>query len=57
MNQDTFDSSIISMDVEDVKASYYDVMPMAGKVVITPESQSFQRRLDDRPVSGLMEDC
>ena len=39
------------MDVEDVKASYYDIMRMAGKIVI-----SFQRNLDDRPVSGLMED-
>ena len=45
------------MDMEDVKASYYDVMQMAGKVVISLESQSFQRHLNDRPVSGLMEDC
>ena len=44
-NQDSFDTSVISMDVEEVKASYYDVMPMAGKIVI------------DRPVSGLLEDC
>ena len=29
-NQDKFDSGVISMDVEDVKASYYDVMRMAG---------------------------
>ena len=56
-NQDTFDSSVISMKVEDVKASYYDVMRMAEKIVISQESQSFQRHLDDRPVSGLMEDC
>ena len=56
-NQDTFDSSVISMEVEDVKASYYDVMRMAEKIVISQESQSFQRHLDDRPVSGLMEDC
>ena len=56
-NQDTFDSGVISMDVEDVKASYYDIMQMAGKIVISQESQSFQRHLDDRPVSGLMEDC
>ena len=56
-NQDSFDSSVISMDVEDVKASYYDVMCMAGKIVISQESQSFQQHLDDRPVSGLLEDC
>ena len=44
------------MDVEDVKALYYDVMRMAGKIVISLENQSFQRRIDDRPVSGLLED-
>ena len=56
-NQHIFDSGVISMDVEDVKASYYDVMQMAGKGVISQESQSFQRHLDDRTVSGLMKDC
>ena len=35
------------MDVEDVKASYYDVMRMSGKIVISSEFQSFQRNLDD----------
>ena len=56
-NQDTFDSGVISMDSEDVKASYYDVMQMAGKDVISRKFHPFQRRLDERPVSGLMEDC
>ena len=46
-NQDTFDTGIVSMDVEDVKASYYDVMRMAGKIVISQESQTFKRNLDD----------
>ena len=55
-NQSLFDSGVILMDVEDVKVSYYDVMRMAGKIVISRESQSFQRHLDDRPVSGLLED-
>ena len=45
------------MDVEDVKAFYYGVMRMAGNIVISREDQSFQRHVDDRPVSGLMEDC
>ena len=56
-SQDTFNSCIISMDVEEFKASYYDVMRMAGKVVISRESQPFQRHLNDRPVSRLMKDC
>ena len=41
-NQDTFDSGVVSMDLEDVKAFYYDVMRMAGKIVISWESQFFQ---------------
>ena len=55
-NQDKFDTGVISMDVEEVKASCYDVMRMAGKIVISRENQSFQRYIDDRPVSGLLED-
>ena len=46
-NQDKFDTGVISMDMEDVKASYYDVMRMAGKIVISREDQSFQRHIDD----------
>ena len=34
-NQSLFDSGVILMDVEDVKVSYYDVMRMAGKIVIS----------------------
>ena len=56
-NQDSLESGVIAMDVEDLKASYYDMMRMAGKIVISCESQSFQRHLDDQPVSGLLEDC
>ena len=40
-NQENFDSGVISMYVEDVKASYYDVMRMAGKIVLSKDSQSF----------------
>ena len=42
--------------VEDVKASHYDVMRMAGKLVILKESQLFQKRLDDRLVPGVKEE-
>ena len=45
------------MDVEDVKVSYYDVMRMAGKIVISnPGTQTFKKRIDDRLVSGIKED-
>ena len=44
------------MDVKDVKASYYDVMRMAGKLVISKGSQPVQRHLDNRLVMGIQED-
>ena len=56
-NQYVFESGVISMVVEDVKASYSDVMRMVGKIMISCDSQSFQRHIDNRPVSGLLEDC
>ena len=56
-NQSTFDTCVISRDVEDVKVSYYNVMRMAGQIVISCKSQTFQRHLDDRPVSGLLDNC
>ena len=46
-NQNSFDSGVISMDVEDIKVSYYDVKRMAGKIVISCASQSFQTLLDN----------
>ena len=55
-NQENLDSRVISMDIEDVKASYYDVMCMPCKIVIFRESQLFQRHLDVRSVSDLLED-
>ena len=44
------------MDVEDVKASFYDVMRMAGKIVISRNFQPFQHHLDNRLDFGLQED-
>ena len=42
-NQDEFDTGVISMDVEDVKASYFDIMRMAGEIVIlNPGTQGLQ---------------
>ena len=55
-NQENFDTNVISMDLEDVKASHYDVMRMAGKLLISRENQPFQKRLDSRLVPGIAED-
>ena len=52
-NQDSFNMNVVSMDVEDVKASYYDVISMSGKLVISKERQLFQKRLDSRLVHGI----
>ena len=50
-DQDKFDSGVLSMDVEDVKASYYDVMKKAGELFISnPGTQIFKSKIDDRPV-------
>ena len=56
-DQDKFNSGELSMDVEDVKASYHDVMRMAGEIVISnPGTQTFKKKIDDRPVPGIKED-
>ena len=56
-DQEKFDSGVLSMDVEDVKASYYDIMRMAGELVISnPGTQTFKSRIDDRPVPGIKDD-
>ena len=51
MNQDKFNSGVISMDNEDVKALYYHVMRMAGKLVFFKDFQLFQRSLDNNLVT------
>ena len=57
-NQDEFNTGAISMDMEDVKASYYDIMRMAGEIVISSHgTQIFKKRVDDRAVPGISEDC
>ena len=56
LNQNKFDSGVVLMDVEDVKASYFDVMRMAMNLMISKESQPFQQSLDNRLVSGIHED-
>ena len=45
------------MDVEDVKASYFDVMRMAGEIVISkPGTQIFKKKVDERAVPEICED-
>ena len=44
------------MYVQDVKAFYYSVMRMAGKLIISKDSQPFQHHLDNKLVMGIQED-
>ena len=55
-NQENFDSGVVSMDVEDLKASYYDVMRMVGKIVISKDFKPFQCHLNNKLVYGLLEE-
>ena len=56
-DQEKFDSGVLSMDVEDVKASYYDVMRMGGEIVISNTgTQIFKSKINDRLVPGIRED-
>ena len=43
------------MNIEDVKASYYNIMKRVGKLVISNDCQPFQRHHDDRLVMGMQE--
>ena len=43
-----FPSQVISLDVEDAKATYYDTLRMAGKVNIDPKYPVLRRRCDPK---------
>ena len=45
-DQERFVTQIISLDVEDVKVSYYDTLRMAGKLRIDPKYPVIRRRCD-----------
>ena len=45
-DQATFGTNIISMDVEDVKTTYYDTLRMAGKVRIHDENAVLRTRVE-----------
>ena len=50
-DQKNFNSEVISMDFEDIEASYYDFMRITGKLYLRIHSH-----LDDRLVTGIQED-
>ena len=46
IDQDLFGSQVISLDVEDVKVTYYDTLRMAGKLSIMPENPVIRSHLE-----------
>ena len=56
MDQSSFGSQVISMDVEDVKVTYYDTLRMAGKLDIKPERAVLRTHLEKENIHGLTKD-
>ena len=56
IDQDSFGSQVISLDVEDVKVTYYDTLRMAGKLSITPERSVIRTHLEKEIIHGLTKD-
>ena len=55
-DQNSFSSQVISLDVEDVKVTYYDTLRMAGKLSIIPERPVIRTYLDKEVIHGLTKD-
>ena len=56
IDQDSFGSQVISLDVEDVKVTYYDTLRMAGKLSIMPENPVIRTHLDKEIIHGWPKD-
>ena len=54
-DQEKFGSKVVSMNVEDVTASYYDLMRMSGRLPMK-ENQVISTMLDKNISPGLKED-
>ena len=55
-DQELFASQVISLDVEDVKVTYYDTLRMAGKLSIMPENPVIRSHLDKEVIHGWPKD-
>ena len=56
IDQEFFGSQVISLDVEDVKVTYYDTLRMAGKLSIMPERPVIRTHLDKEMIQGFPKD-
>ena len=56
MDQRDFGTQVVSLDVEDVKATYYDTLKMAGLVSIKPDDTVIHRKCDPEILHGYSKD-
>ena len=55
-DQSTFASQVVSLDVEDVKTTYYDTLQMAGRLSINPERAVLRTNLEKDIIHGQLKD-
>ena len=56
MDQSSYGSQVISLDMEDVKVTYYDTLRMAGKLNINPEGAVIRTSLEKETIHCLTKD-
>ena len=56
IDQNSFASQVISLDVEDVKTIYYDTLRMAGKLSINPEKAVLRTSPEKEIIHGQFKD-
>ena len=56
IDQDSFGSQMISLELEDNKVTYYDTLRMAGKLSIMPENPVIRSHLDKEIIHGWPKD-
>ena len=55
-DQRMFGTRVVSFDVEDVKATYFDTLRMAGKAVIDPKNAVLKRKCDPEMMTDASKD-
>ena len=56
IDQSSFASQVVSLDVEDVKTTYYDTLRMAGKLSIDPGRAVLRTNLEKEIIHGQFKD-
>jgi hypothetical protein len=55
-DQRLFGTRVVSFDVEDVKATYFDTLRMAGKATIDPKNAVLKRKCDPEMMTDASKD-